>query len=47
MKRQNYVAPEMEIISVELEKGIAISFGEPGGAGSGGGNPVTDNPLEL
>ncbi len=33
MKKQNYVAPEMEIISVELEKGIASSFGEPGSAG--------------
>jgi hypothetical protein len=37
MKKQIYTAPAIEVISVELEKGIAQSTTVPAGYGDAGG----------
>lgn len=33
-KKENYIAPEVEIIEVEIEKGFALSGGEYDGFGT-------------
>ncbi len=48
MKNNNYVAPAMSIVSVELENGIAQSvapagYGAPGAAGAAGDESGSTN----
>ena len=32
-KKQNYVAPQVNVVLVEVEQGFALSYGTGGGAG--------------
>lgn len=36
MEKQNYIAPEIEVFDIQVEKGFAQSGGDPSDYGNGG-----------
>ena len=47
MTKQQYIAPRMEVIELEVQETILVASGETDSTGTGGGPPVGDETEDL